>query len=80
MRGSELVLWRKANGYTQAELMEELGVKSRQTISSWENSENELPRLVHLALHALEHDPSCRRRLGNKATAKQRRKFFEKMS
>jgi DNA-binding XRE family transcriptional regulator len=53
MRGSDLVQWRNRFGYSQARLMKELGVKSRQTVTSWEKAE-ELPRLVELALAGLE--------------------------
>ena len=76
MQGPDLLAWRKRNGFSQEELMKELGVRSRQTISSWENSEKDVPRLVELALNALEKDPSCRRRAGKKASAKEKRDYF----
>ena len=56
--------------------MHELGVRSRQTISSWERPEKELPRLVELALRALELDPACKRRAGKRATVEERRDYF----
>ena len=55
MTGDEMKAWRGRNNYTQDMLMRELEVKSRQTISSWENAEK-VPRLVELALAALERD------------------------
>lgn len=55
--------------------MQELGVKSRQTLVSWEKSETELPRLVSLAMLALEKLPHSRRIHGNKATAEERKTF-----
>jgi len=66
MLGADLVSWRTRNGYRQEDLMRELDVKSRQTISSWERPEHVVPRLVELALIALEHAPSCRRIAGKK--------------
>ena len=61
MTGGELRAWRKANGYqTQEALQRELGIKSRGTISAWENASEPLPRLVELALKALERVPECR--------------------
>jgi DNA-binding XRE family transcriptional regulator len=60
MRGIELQQWRKANGFTQDTLRIALGVKSRQTIITWEKSTDPLPRLVELALLALESFPDQR--------------------
>jgi transcriptional regulator with XRE-family HTH domain len=61
LTGPELRAWRKANGYaTQESLQRELGVKSRGTISAWEQADVRLPRLVELALTALERVPNCR--------------------
>ena len=54
MRGIELPVWRKRNGFTQDTLRIALGVKSRQTIITWEKATEPLPRLVELALLALE--------------------------
>lgn len=53
MLGSELRAWRKSIGWTQAELMRELDVSSRQTMSNWENG-GKLPRMVELAIIALD--------------------------
>jgi DNA-binding XRE family transcriptional regulator len=60
MLGTELVQWRKRNGFTQDTLRMALGVKSRQTIITWEKSRDPLPRLVQLALFALENFPEER--------------------
>jgi transcriptional regulator with XRE-family HTH domain len=75
MTGPQLTAWRKANGYSQELLMEELEVKSRQTISSWEHSER-IPRTVELALMALEHIPEYRNIGGKKATSKEAKAYF----
>lgn len=70
MKGSELRKWRKANGYkNQAALQEELKLGSRGTIGAWENSLDELPRLVSLALEALERHPELREVSGTRASA-----------
>ena len=60
MRGIELPEWRKRNGFTQDTLRIALGVKSRQTIITWEKATEPLPRLVELALLALEGFPAER--------------------
>jgi len=75
MQGRDLVAWRKRNAYSQEELMRELGVRSRQTVSSWENSE-QIPRLVQLAVIALEINPSCRTRAGQRISASEKRRFL----
>jgi transcriptional regulator with XRE-family HTH domain len=76
MTGDELVAWRKRNGLTQEDLMAELDVKSRQTISSWESADRKVPRLVELAVRALDLEPSQRRRAGKRATSAQARDYF----
>jgi DNA-binding XRE family transcriptional regulator len=60
MRGIELPDWRKRNGFTQDTLRIALGVKSRQTIITWEKATEPLPRLVELALLTLENFPEHR--------------------
>ena len=61
MKGNELPAWRKRNRYPrQEDLMWELGIKSRGTISAWENSDDDLPRTIELALMALERIPLAR--------------------
>lgn len=61
MNGVELREWRKKNKYRKQEfLQKELGIKSRSTISAWENSEKPLPRILELALIALEEKPEIR--------------------
>ena len=57
MRGIDLKEWRARHGYTQEALRMALGLGSRQTIISWEQSEDALPALVRLALIALEFAP-----------------------
>lgn len=77
LNGPELRRRRNRLGYTQEAFMIELGVKSRQTLISWEKSDAELPRLVQLAVVALEELPDYRSVHGKKATALER-KAFEK--
>jgi DNA-binding XRE family transcriptional regulator len=70
MLGTELPEWRKRNRFTQDTLRDALGVKSRQTIITWEKSAGSLPRTVELALLALEHLPEkCRTVDGHRYTA-----------
>jgi DNA-binding XRE family transcriptional regulator len=61
MLGTELPEWRRRNRFTQDTLRMALGVKSRQTIITWEKSTERLPRLVELALLALERFPDERK-------------------
>jgi transcriptional regulator with XRE-family HTH domain len=60
MLGTDLPAWRKLQGFTQETLMIALGVKSRQTIITWEKSTEQLPKMVQLALLAIEHIPEAR--------------------
>jgi hypothetical protein len=60
MLGTELPGWRKRNRFTQNTLRMALGLGSRQTIITWEKSNEKLPRMVELALLALEHLPDQR--------------------
>jgi DNA-binding XRE family transcriptional regulator len=60
MLGTELPEWRKRNGFTQDTLRIALGVKSRQTIITWEKQTDPVPRLVELALLTLENFPEER--------------------
>jgi DNA-binding XRE family transcriptional regulator len=70
MLGTDLPHWRKRNRFTQDTLREALGVKSRQTIITWEKSVDPLPRTTELALLALEHLPEmCRTIDGRRYTA-----------
>lgn len=78
MKGSELAEWRRRLGYSQLDLMRELAIRSRQTISAWERPDAEVPRLVALAVVALEHHPDCRISAGQKATRQREREFGEK--
>ncbi len=74
MTGGELSAWRRRNDFTQSDLMAELDVGSRQTVSSWENA-SEVPRMVELAVTALELDPNLRQRAGKKASTAEKRAF-----
>jgi hypothetical protein len=60
--------------------MMELEVHSRQTISTWENSPDELPRLTQLALWALEEIPEARNVSGKRTSAAEKRRFKIKPS
>lgn len=73
--GLELKSWRKKMGFSQEDLMAELDIRSRQTISSMENSDNSIPRTVQLALVALENHPEVRKRGGRRATSAEKRNF-----
>jgi transcriptional regulator with XRE-family HTH domain len=64
MIGTELPEWRKRNHFTQDALRMALGLGSRQTIITWEKSTEKLPRMVELALLALERLPDQRTALG----------------
>jgi DNA-binding XRE family transcriptional regulator len=61
MLGTELPEWRSRNRFTQDTLRMALGVKSRQTIITWEKSTEPLPRLIELALMTLERFPEERK-------------------
>ena len=62
IKGSDLKEWSKCNGYNnQAALQLELNLVSRGTVSAWENSKDELPRVIVLALQALERCPKLRK-------------------
>jgi transcriptional regulator with XRE-family HTH domain len=63
MSGKELRSWRQFRGWKQADLMSELEVSSRQTISTWE-SMPEVPRIVELAVIALDQVEACRKLSG----------------
>lgn len=65
MTGEELKVWRKANGWTQAGLMEELEITSRQTITTWEKADR-IPRVVELAITAIDQIEVCRKQAGLK--------------
>jgi transcriptional regulator with XRE-family HTH domain len=61
MTGVELRGWRKGRGWTQTDLMSELKVTARQTVVRWEKSD-EIPRVVELAVIALDQVEGCNRR------------------
>jgi transcriptional regulator with XRE-family HTH domain len=56
MTPAELVDWRTARGLTLDELAAQLDV-SRMTIWKWEHGRHPIPRLLDLALQALEQQP-----------------------
>jgi DNA-binding XRE family transcriptional regulator len=70
MNGAELRAWRKRNKMTQEALRIELDV-SRQTIVAWEALEKDIPRVIQLALVALEKVKGCRIVEGQRQTAAQ---------
>jgi DNA-binding XRE family transcriptional regulator len=73
--GCELREWRRRNRYTQEMLRMALNIGSRQTIVSWEQSEQPLSVLVELALLALEHLPEkCSLVAGRRLTASEYRR------
>jgi len=53
MKPSELLKWRKQNGYSQITLGKALGV-STITVYRWEKAMREIPSFLHLALRCLE--------------------------
>lgn len=53
MNPSELLKWRKKNGYTQIRLGKELGVTTL-TVYRWEKAMRAIPSFLHLALKYLE--------------------------
>jgi transcriptional regulator with XRE-family HTH domain len=63
MTGADLKAWRDQIGWTQGDLMTELEVKSRQTVSTWESAVK-IPRVVELAIVALDQIEACRKRSG----------------
>ncbi|MDB5610935.1 MAG: hypothetical protein JWP25_7835 [Bradyrhizobium sp.] len=60
MRGAELKVWREKRGWTQGDLMQELEIRSRQTVTTWEASER-IPRTIVLAVIALDQVEACNR-------------------
>jgi len=78
MTGADLTAWRVRNGFSQKQLQIELGVKSRGTISAWENSSKPLTRTVELALAALEQLPELRNSTGKAETAQGRAEYQDR--
>ena len=73
MIGKEIRAWRKRNKYhTQADLQQELRIKSRGTVSAWENSDEPIPRTLYLALEALERLPDLREVFSKRMPAKEK--------
>ena len=64
--GSEISNWCQQNDYTKEMLAIELGV-TRQTLFNWTRNETGIPRVVALALCALELEQELRQaKLGKK--------------
>jgi DNA-binding XRE family transcriptional regulator len=57
--GEELARFCERLAYTMETLAQELGV-SRATVFNWKKDQRGLPRMVSLALRALEIDPALR--------------------
>ena len=57
MSGDQFKSWRESHGLTREQLSLLLEIKSRQTIHNWEHYDVKLPRVVRLALMALEYMP-----------------------
>ncbi|MBM9593992.1 helix-turn-helix domain-containing protein [Roseitranquillus sediminis] len=79
MIGKEVREWRERNGYRQADLLKELGIGSRGTLSALENSEKEIPRQMELALIALEENPGLRIYHGRKDTSHRKTRKSEQV-
>jgi DNA-binding XRE family transcriptional regulator len=75
MKGSEWAERRKSLGYNVQMLMLELEVGSRQTINNWEKADK-VPRVLELAIYALEHYPECRQVGGENITKTAGRRYF----
>jgi len=69
VKPDELKKWRTANGYTQGELADVLGV-ALITVSRWECRTREMPSFLHLALKAIPKKGGGRNRNGEKTTRK----------
>ena len=80
MNGTELRDWRKRNNMTQDMLRMALDIGSRQTIITWEKSEERLPRTVELALLALEHLPECKLVAGRRLSASEAREQRKRLN
>lgn len=74
MDGADLKAWRKARDYTQASLAADLEV-TRQTVITWESSTEPLPRLLALALSALDQGRNV---AGKKPSAAEVKAFRER--
>jgi transcriptional regulator with XRE-family HTH domain len=85
MTGADLKAWRAKIGWTQNDLMTELEMGSRQTVCTWEKSEK-IPRLVELAIYALDQIEASRKRSGfekqftPEAIAAQRTRYWHQVN
>lgn len=66
---SELLQWRKRNGYSQISLGKALGVSSI-TVYRWEKGMREIPSFLHLALKYLELKGGEQKKVKSKAKKK----------
>lgn len=53
MKPSDLIKWRKAQGYTQQKIADILGV-AKNTVYRWEAGLREIPSFLHLTLKCVE--------------------------
>jgi DNA-binding XRE family transcriptional regulator len=65
MAPSDLIKWRKKNGYSQIKLGKALGVATL-TVYRWEKAMREIPSFLHLALRCLELEGGEQKRRGTK--------------
>jgi transcriptional regulator with XRE-family HTH domain len=72
MKPSELVKWRKKQGFSQKKLADMLGV-AEVTVFRWEKAMREIPPFLHLALKWLESEGG-----ETKAKGKKKRKEAKK--
>jgi transcriptional regulator with XRE-family HTH domain len=71
MKGAKLKERRKALGLTQAELAELLGVRMN-TVARWENGVLDVPRMVDLAMDAIEQNRVIQKPIPKKSSKKAR--------
>lgn len=69
MTPSNLIEWRKKNGYSQIKLGKALGVTTT-TVYRWEKSMREIPPFLHLALKYLELKGGEQKKVKSKAKKK----------
>ena len=72
MKPSELVKWRKKQGFSQKKLADMLGV-AEVTVFRWEKAMREIPPFLHLALKWLELEGGETKAKGKKKTKEVKR-------
>ena len=60
MKPSDLLKWRKKNGYSQIKLAKVLGVATN-TVYRWEKGMREIPSFLHLTLECLKKNKTKRK-------------------